>query len=67
MVFEPNEDVTATALRTKISGALERSLAGVITVEQVDVAISESRLDVRIAYKLRAREDQQFLELEVAL
>lgn len=67
MVFAPNNETSATLIQTIVRQALESALEDVITVDQVDVTSSEGRLDVQVAYTLRARNDQHFLQLEVTL
>jgi uncharacterized protein len=51
LVFMPNRDVLAPALRTLVQGALQRWLAGVIVAEDVQVESVESELRVHVIYR----------------
>jgi phage baseplate assembly protein W len=67
MVFAPNNETNSTLIQTLVREALERWLVDIITVDEVEVLIRDSRLDVRVNYTLRARNDRQLLELEVTV
>ncbi|MDI6104125.1 GPW/gp25 family protein [Actinoplanes sp. NEAU-A12] len=66
MVFAPNSTATASLLRVMVLEALERWLAGVITVDHVRVVASDALLDVTVAYVINARGERRFLNLAVA-
>jgi len=64
LVFMPNSDVLATATQFVVQGALQRWLADVIQVEQLQVTNEEERLVVEIIYVRRdngQREQAQFI------
>lgn len=65
MVFAPNSTATASLLQVMVLQALERWLAGVITVDRVQVTASNEVLEVRVSYLLDARGERRFLNLEV--
>ncbi len=65
MVFAPNDDTTAALLQTTIFEALERWLGHLITVDDVVAEADHARLNVTVVYTLKARGDQQVLNLEV--
>ena len=67
LVFSPSSQETATLLQATVFQSLERWLGTLIKVERVDASFEDARLDVRIAYTLKARGDQQVLNLEVTL
>lgn len=52
-VFMPNSDALATATQFLVQGALQRWLADVIQVEQVQVTAKEERLVVDVVYVRR--------------
>jgi hypothetical protein len=63
LVFMPNSDVLATATQFLVQGALQRWLADVIQIEQVQVTSQEERLVVEVVYVRRdngQREQAQF-------
>jgi phage baseplate assembly protein W len=66
MVFAPNSDATASVLQVVVAQALDRWLAGVVTVDHVQVEARDERLDIRVSYVLSARGERRFLNLEVA-
>jgi phage baseplate assembly protein W len=67
MVFSPSSQETATLLQATVFQSLDRWLGNLIKVEQVNASFENGRLDVVIAYTLKARGDQQVLNLEVTL
>lgn len=67
MVFAPNSDVSAGLVKVMVFQALERWLASVIKVQDVQVEARAERLEVRIAYVLLSNQEQRWLNLEVAL
>lgn len=66
-LFAPSSNETATLLQATVFQSLDRWLGNLIKVEGVDAAFENGRLDIRIAYTLKARGDQQVLNLEVTL
>jgi uncharacterized protein len=65
MVFAPNSTATASLLQVMVLEALERWLAGVITVDQVRVVATDAVLEVTVAYSIDARAERHFLNLVV--
>ena len=53
LVFMPNSDVLATATQFLVQGALQRWLADVIQIEQLQVTSQEERLVVEVVYVRR--------------
>ena len=63
MVFMPNSDALATATQFMVQGALQRWLADVIQVEQVEITNEDERLVVKVVYIRRdngQREQDRF-------
>jgi phage baseplate assembly protein W len=63
MVFMPNSDALAAATQFVVQGALQRWLADVVQVEQVQITNEEERLVVDVVYVRRdngQRERAQF-------
>jgi phage baseplate assembly protein W len=50
LVFEPNSEALATATQFLVQGALQRWLADVIQVEQIEITSEEERLTVDVIY-----------------
>ena len=67
LLFSPASQESATLLQAAVFQSLERWLGQLIKVERVDTAFEDGRLDVVISYTLKARGDQQVLNLEVTL
>jgi hypothetical protein len=67
MVFAPSSQETATLLQATVFQSLDRWLGTLIKVEKVEASFGDGRLDVLIAYTLKARGDQQVINLEVTL
>lgn len=65
MVFAPNSTTTASLLQVMVLEALERWLAGVITVDRVAVRATDATLEVTVAYVIDARAERRFLNLVV--
>jgi Bacteriophage baseplate protein W len=53
LVFAPNSDVLATAVQFMVQGSLEQWLGELIQVEAVEVTAEDSRLTVKVVYRLR--------------
>ena len=67
LVFAPSSPETATLLQATVFQSLDRWLGQLITVDRVDASFADGRLDVAVSYTLKARGDQQVLNLEVTL
>lgn len=67
LVFAPGSPETATLLQATVFQSLDRWLGQLIQVDRVDTSFEDGRLDVAVAYTLKARGDQQVLNLEVTL
>ena len=67
MVFAPNSDVSANLAQVSVFQALDKWLGSLIAVSQVEVQALEEVLEVKIAYVLKARQQQRHLNLEVPL
>lgn len=65
LVFAPNSEVTATLAQVTIFESLNRWLGSAITVNDVSVLAIDSRMEIKIAYTLRARGERRYLNLEV--
>src|ERR687886_1381554 len=50
LVFEPNSEALATATQFLVQGSLQRWLADVVQIEQVQVTSEEGRLEVDVIY-----------------
>ena len=67
LLFSPSSPETATLLQATIFQSLDRWLGQLIEVDRVDASFENGRLDVAVSYTLKARGDQQVLNLEVTL
>jgi phage baseplate assembly protein W len=65
LVFAPNSEVSASLAQVAIFQALTRWLGTAITVNDVKALAIEERLEIQIAYTLKARGDRRYLNLEV--
>lgn len=65
MLFAPNNQVSATLARVTIFEALNRWLSSAIRVDEVRVLAIDERLEVRIAYTLKVRQERRYLNVEV--
>jgi phage baseplate assembly protein W len=65
LVFAPNSEVSATLAQVTIFQALTRWLGTAIEVNDVKALAIDSRLEIKIAYTLRARGERRYLNLEV--
>jgi len=66
LVFAPNSVVTAALAQVTIYQSLTKWLGAAITVNDVKAAAIEERLEITIAYTLKARQERRYLNLEVA-
>jgi phage baseplate assembly protein W len=67
MVFVPNSQGAASLAQVTIFQALEKSLGGLIKVDQVEVNAIEETLEITIGYLLRVRQERRYLNIEVSL
>ena len=65
LVFAPNSEVSASLAQVAIFQALTRWLGTAITINDVKALAIEERLEIQIAYTLKARGDRRYLNLEV--
>lgn len=65
LVFAPNSVVTAALAQVTIYQALTKWLGSAITVNDVKAAAIEERLEITLAYTLKARQERRYLNLEV--
>jgi len=65
LVFAPNSEVSASLAQVTIFQALTRWLGTAITVNDVKALAIEERLEISIAYTLKARGERRYLNLEV--
>jgi phage baseplate assembly protein W len=65
LVFAPNSEVSAALAQVTIFQALTRWLGTAITVNDVKAHAIEERLEITIAYTLKARGERRYLNLEV--
>lgn len=66
LVFAPNSVVTAALAQVTIYQSLTKWLGSAITVNDVKAAAIDERLEIKIAYTLKARQERRYLNLEVA-
>lgn len=67
LIFAPNSEVSASLAQVSIFEALRRWLDPVISVNDVKVKAIDERLEIRIVYTLKARQERRYLNLEVAI
>ncbi len=67
MVFMPLSSATANLAKVTLVQALEKWLGAVIAVDQVEIEAKEATLDIKMAYTVRARGQQKYLNVEVEL
>jgi phage baseplate assembly protein W len=65
LVFAPNSEVSATLAQVTIFQSLEKWLGTAITVNDVKALAIDSRMEIKIAYTLKARGERRYLNLEV--
>jgi phage baseplate assembly protein W len=66
LVFAPGGDVAATLAQTAVFQALTKWLPEAITVNEVTARASDSTLNIRIGYVIKARGERRYLNLQVA-
>jgi uncharacterized protein len=67
LVFAPNDPVTASLAQVTIFQSLKRWLGSVIDVQDVKAAAINERLEIKIVYSLKTRQERRYLNLELAL
>jgi len=67
LVFAPNDPVTASLAQVTIFQSLGRWLGNLIDVHDVVAATTNERLEIKIAYSLKTRQERRYLNLEVVL
>jgi len=65
LVFAPNSEVSAALAQVTIFQALTRWLGTAIDVNDVKALAIDSRMEIKIAYTLKARGERRYLNLEV--
>ena len=66
LVFAPNSEVSASIAQVTIFEALTRWLGAAITVNDVKALAIDERLEIKIAYTLKAKGERRYLNLDVA-
>jgi phage baseplate assembly protein W len=66
LLFAPSSKETATLLQATVFQSLDRWLGELIAVD-VNTSFDDGRMDVNIVYTIKARGDQEVLNLEVTL
>jgi phage baseplate assembly protein W len=67
MIFAPLADVTETLTKITVLESLERWLGDLIAVDNVGVKATDESLMVSITYRILARQERRYLNVEVAL
>lgn len=65
LVFAPNSEVSAALAQVSIYQALTNWLGSAIDVKDVKARAIEERLEITIAYTLKARGERRYLNVEV--
>lgn len=65
-LFAPSSPETATLLKATVFQALSTWLGDIINVDEVETSFVQGRLDVKVVYTIKARGDQQIINLEIA-
>ncbi len=65
LVFAPNSEASAALAQVTIFQALTRWLGAAITVNDVKAKAIDEKLEIVIAYTLKARGERRYLNLEV--
>jgi len=64
LVFAPNSDELAAATQVLIQGALQQTLAGLVTVEAVTVQNADEKLRITVQYVVQRTQVRQRAEFE---
>jgi uncharacterized protein len=67
MVFAPNSDANANIVQVMVTQALDKWLGDVIDALEIHTTANNEKLQVSISYVIRARQQRQFLNLEVSI
>lgn len=67
LVFQPNSEPLAHAVRASVQSSLQQWLGELIAVDDVTVAAEESVLRVTVAYTVRATQEQRADQFRRAL
>jgi uncharacterized protein len=67
MVFAPNSDVTASLTRVIITQSLEKWIGNLIEVIDVTTLANEEKLEIKIIYLIKARQERRYLNVELTL
>ena len=67
LVFAPNDPVTASLAQVVIFQSLKRWMGDAIDIQDVKANAIDSRLEIKLAYFLKARQQRRYLNLELAL
>ena len=67
MVFAPNSDVTASLTKVLITQSLEKWLGTLIEVIDVTTVALDEKLEIRIVYLVKARQERRYLNVELTL
>ena len=59
LVFAPSSDELATATQFVTQGALQQWLGDLIDIEGVDVQAHESRIEVKVVYRIKGNNQRQ--------
>lgn len=59
LVFDPNRDELATATQLLVQSSLQQWLGDVVQVEDAEVTIVDSRLEVSVSYRLVRTQEQR--------
>lgn len=65
-LFAPSSPETSTLLKATVFQALSTWLGDIINVDDVETGFDQGRLDVKVVYTIKARGDQQVINLEIA-
>ena len=67
LVFAPTSDTSANLMQVTVVQALEKWLGDLIEVSEVKVKAVNEKLELGVIYVLKARQERQYLNLEVTL
>jgi len=65
MVFAPNSQITANLAKLTIHQALNQWLGSIIVINEVKVIAVEEKLQINIAYTIRAIQQKRYLNVEI--
>jgi len=65
MVFAPNSQITANLAKITIQQALNQWLGSVIVTHEVRVNALEEKLEINIAYTIKAIQQKRYLNIEI--